>query len=628
MPLSDIVNVQITRDTQTVSEAGFGTLMILGTHKRFNDRIRFYTSLSGVAADFESTDLEYIAAQEAFSQALSPQQIAIGRRTVNNASVFVETAMAPFNYTVTIDSNGITIPSAPTAQESHVVMSGNFVASNSIAITLNGVPLAPIVFSVDQATTMGLVVAALEANPAVSSATLSGNNLILDVAGQPNTNAIINSFVVTLGASQPTATITNPLQPVSNLTIANSLTTAINAAVLGVTASEPVVPDGTINLVADVPGVAYTLSVSTDIVNPDQAVVTVTQVEPNTNYVVTINGVPFTYISPNEIQSNEDIAAGLVAVIATQTQVPVGATDNLNGSFELSANVPGTGFVLSVSEGILSKEFGLVIQPFSASDPVVTDLTAIQAVDDTWYALALTDRTSATVLAVAAWTESQVKIFGTASSDPNIINQAAGVDATSVAAKCNQFGYVRTFVLYHQDANSDFPECAWFGGVLPLEPGSETWKFKRLNSIAYSNLTSTQSQNARNKKANTYEFIGGVGITREGTMAQGEFIDIVRGIDWLTSRIQEFVYSVLVNNPKVPYTNAGITAIEAQVKRALQLGISNNFIASDPAPIVTVPKATDVPTIDKTNRILKNVKFQATLAGAIHAVNITGTVTV
>ena len=167
-------------------------------------------------------------------------------------------------------------------------MSGDFVARNSIAITLNGVPLTPIVFSVDQATTMGLVVAALEANPAVSSATLSGNDLILDVAGQPNTNAIINSFVVTLGASQPTATITNPLQPVSNLTIANSLTTAINAAVLGVTASEPVVPDGSINLVADVPGVPYTLSVSTDIVNPDQAVVTVTQVEPNTNYVVTI----------------------------------------------------------------------------------------------------------------------------------------------------------------------------------------------------------------------------------------------------------------------------------------------------------------------------------------------------
>ena len=628
MPLSDIVNVQITRETQTVSEAGFGTLMILGTHKRFNDRIRFYTSIQDVANDFEPTDLEYIAAQETFSQALSPQQIAIGRRNVNNASVFVETAIAPFNYTVTINSNDVTIPSAPTAQESHVVMSGNFVASNSIVITLNGTPLTAIPFTTDQATTMGLIVAALEANAAVESATVSGLNLILDVAGKPNQNAIINSIITTGGASQPTATITNPLQPVSRLTIADSLVTAINALTLGVTASQPGSPDGTVNLAANVAGVPYTLFVSSDIVNPDRAIVTVTQVDANTDYVVTINGVPFTYTSPNEVQTNEQIAAGLVAIINAQVQVPVAANDNLDGSFELFASVAGTGFVLSVSEGILSKEFGLVIQPFSASDPVVTDLTAIQAIDDTWYALAMTDRTSATVLAVAAWTEAEVKIFGTASADPNIINQAMGIDTTSVAAKCNQFGYVRTFVLYHQDADSDFPECAWFGGVLPLDPGSETWKFKRLNSIAYSNLTSTQSQNARNKKANTYEYIGGVGITREGTMAQGEFIDTVRGIDWLTSRIQEFVYSILVNNPKVPYTDAGITAIEAQVKRALQLGISNDFIANDPAPTVTVPKAANVPANDKANRILKNVKFKATLSGAIHAVNITGTVTI
>jgi hypothetical protein len=68
MPLSDIVNVQITRDTQAVSEAGFGLLMILGTHKRFNDRIRFYSNIQAVSNDFIPTDLEYIAAQEAFSQ--------------------------------------------------------------------------------------------------------------------------------------------------------------------------------------------------------------------------------------------------------------------------------------------------------------------------------------------------------------------------------------------------------------------------------------------------------------------------------------------------------------------------------------------------------------------------------
>lgn len=627
MPLSDIVNVQITRETQTVSEAGFGTLMILGTHKRFNDRIRFYTSIQDVANDFESTDLEYIAAQEAFSQALSPQQIAIGRRTVDSATIKVETALAPFNYTVTINSIPVTIPSSPTAQNSTVVMSGDFVTGNSIAITLNGTPLTPIPFNTDQITTMNDIATALLAIPAVDTVEITDpNNRTLIISGKPNVSAIVNSFVVTGGASQPTATITNPIQPVSTETIANSLVTAINAAILGVTATDLL--NGTFSLTANVPSVPYTLDVSTTIVNPDQAKVTVTQVEPNTNYTVTINGVDFTYRSPNEVQTNEDIAAALVTIIGAQTLVPVGASDNLDGSFELSADVAGTPFVLSVSEGILSKQFGLIIEPLSPSDTVINDLNTIQQIDDTWYALALTDRTSATVLSAAGWTEGQVKIFGTASADPDIINLAAGVDLNSVAAKCNQSGYVRTFVLYHQDANNDFPECAWFGGVLPLDPGSETWKFKRLTSISYSNLTSTQSQNARNKKANTYEYIGGVGITREGTMAQGEFIDIVRGVDWLTSRIQEFVYSVLVNSNKVPYTDSGIAAIEAEIRRALQLGIGNNFIANDPVPTVTVPKAANVPANDKAQRILRNVKFQATLAGAIHAVNIQGLVVI
>lgn len=626
MPLSDIVNVQITRDTQTVSEAGFGLLMILGTHKRFNDRIRFYSNIQAVGNDFIPTDLEYIAAQEAFSQNLSPEQIAIGRRTVDSATILVETAMSPFNYTTTINGSDITVPSTPTAQNSIVTMSGNFVTGNSIAITLNGTPLTPIPFNTDQITTMNDIATALEANPAVDSVSITGSNLVINVFGKPNISAIINSLVVTGGASQPTAAISTPTQSVSPESIAEALVTAINAATLGVTATDNL--DGTFSLAADVPGVPYTLDVSSTIVNPDKARVTVTQVDPNTDYTVTINGVAFTYTTLNEVQTNEDIAAALTQIISTQTAVPVSASDNLDGSFEIIANVSGTGFVLSVSDGILSKQFGLIINPYTPSDTVVNDLNAVQLVDDSWYALALTDRTAATVFSAAGWTEGQVKLFGTASADPDIINLAAGIDLSSIAAKCNQAGYVRTFVLYHQDAANDFPECAWFGGVLPLDPGSETWKFKRLNSISYSNLTSTQSQNARNKKANTYEFIGGVGITREGTVAQGEFIDIVRGVDWLTSRIQEFVYSVLVNSNKVPYTDAGITAIESEVKRALQLGISNNFIANDPAPTVTVPKAASVPPTDKTQRILKNVKFQATLAGAIHAINITGTVTV
>ena len=91
MPLNDIVNVQITRQTQSVSEAGFGTLMILGTFKNWNDLLRKYSNMNDVAQDFSPNQLEYIAAQDVFAQNITPPFIYIGRRTVDVVDIAVET---------------------------------------------------------------------------------------------------------------------------------------------------------------------------------------------------------------------------------------------------------------------------------------------------------------------------------------------------------------------------------------------------------------------------------------------------------------------------------------------------------------------------------------------------------
>lgn len=626
MPISDIVNVQITRETQTVSQAGFGTLMILGTHKAFNERIKYYSNISEVAEDFDSNSLEYIAAQDTFAQSPRPTRLAIGRRNADDVTILVETAQSPFTYTNVINGLGIPSDSTPVAQESTVVLDADLVTSNSIAITVNGNVLASIPFNTDHLTTMQDIQTAIENEPNINSVEITDpDNRTLIVHSDPNQNGIINSFVVTGGASQANATITNNDQPVSVLTIAKTIETEINSVsgTTGVTALAN--GDGTYTLSPSVPGTPYTIEVSTDIINPVKARVTVTQAKPNTTYTVTINGIETSYTTGVEVSDNEEIATALVeAIDDNPLVVGVDATDNLDGTFELE----GTAFSLAVSEVILAKNFGLIIQPLTATDSVTDDLDAIQNVNDDWYALACTDRTKAVVQAIAGWVESKTKIFGTASSEADIINVAAGTDLTSIAALLNSAGYVRSFVMYHDDADSDFPECAWFGKVLPTTPGSVTWKFKTLASIAYSDLTTTQSKNARDKKANTYEYIGGVGITREGTMAQGEFIDIIRGIDWLTARIQEFVYALLVNSPKVPYTDAGIASVEAEVRRALDLGVNNDFIADDPQYTVSVPKAADVSPANKAARLLQDVTFQATLAGAIHAVEINGTVSV
>lgn len=634
MPLSDIVNVVITRNTQGIPEPGFGVLMILGSSQRFLERIRFYSSIDEVAADFQSTDPEYIAAQDAFSQAIRPSQIAIGRRASDDAVVNVVTAISGQQYYVEVNGQTVIVNTTPTTVNSTVVWDTDFVTGNVIAGSLNGVSLPTQAYITSQIDTMNAWAAKISAQPNINSVIIDPddpNNRTLIVQANPGYNAIFTTPPsVTGGASQPVATLTTQNQPVSLQTVAAQMVAAINAFTpsLPVTAVDNL--DGTFNITSDVSGTPFTLSVGTDVVSPNRQLVSVTQAMPSTNYVVTINGIDTTINTSSAVQTNEAIAAELVTAINANMAavgIAVTASDNSNGSLILESNDPAVGFALRVSDGILSSAFGLFVDPTVAAGSVTADLDAVQLANPNWYAIASTDRTQATVLAIAAWTESRVKLFGIASAEPEIINLPPG-ENTSIAGKLAIAGYARTFVLYHQDADSDYPECAWFGRVLPLEPGSETWAFKTLNGVPYSALTTTQSNNARGKNANTYELIGGRTITQEGKVAVGEYIDIIRGIDWLTSTIQTYVYSVLVNNNKVPYTDAGIAVIEAQVRRALQQGIDQQFISEDPAPVVTVPRASSVAPNDKANRILRNVRFTATVSGAIHAVRISGVVTV
>lgn len=721
MPLSDIVDVVITRQTQTVTEAGFGIPLILGTSLNFTQRVKEYSSMQGVALDFDSSAKEYIAAQDIFSQQPAPNLIMIGRRAVDEANITIQSAVLGQTYGVIINGQTISASGTPTATYSVVTLNGllqpgnritptvngtvvgtitseinfdiDFVTLNNILATVNGVALTPVLFNTDQATTMADLATEIETAANVLSATVTGarqitvvfnttgantvnsvvttlgatqpvatisqgsfvyttssantmnliataiDNLvgidasvggldsnILTVAGAIGVTATVNSFTIQGGLSQPVATITNPLQNPTPEQVALALTNAINAASLPVTATDNL--DGTITLTNTNPSVPFTLKVTSSVTRTNSGLVTITQINPNTQYTVTINGIDYRYVSGNLVQDANEIAQGLATEINAVPNLPYDASVNPDGTLLITAVGIENLISIQVSPNIMSLNKSLAIDPLVASGTPASDLDAINNANSQWYALIATERDPAIVQAIAAWVETHIKLFGTASSDLTIINVEAGTDVTSIAAVLNQAGYIRTFVMYHQDADHDFPEAAWFGKVLPLEPGSETWKFKTLAGVSYSNLTTSQSNTAHAKKANTYEFVGGVGITEEGTVAQGEFIDIIRGIDWLTARIQEYVFSVLVNNPKVPYTDAGIAVIQSEVLRALKQGIANQLISDSPAPVVTVPLAANVPTADKANRILRDVRFTATLAGAIHAVVIRGTVSV
>jgi len=251
-------------------------------------------------------------------------------------------------------------------------------------------------------------------------------------------------------------------------------------------------------------------------------------------------------------------------------------------------------------------------------------MTAVRDEDDDWYALIYVEHADADVEEAAVIIETLKKIYLSSSSTAGILD---GTDDTDIGFTLKDAAYDRTGLIYHTDP-ATFPEAALLGRQLPLDPGSSTWKFKTLTGIASTSLSSAEKTAALASNVNTYTTVGGVNITEEGVMASGEYIDVIRGIDWLESRIKENVFAELVNQEKIPFTDGGIAAIEALIKEMLELGVGNGVLSNNPAPFTTVPLVANVLAADKAARTLTGVKFEGVLAGAIHKTTIAGVVTV
>lgn len=177
----------------------------------------------------------------------------------------------------------------------------------------------------------------------------------------------------------------------------------------------------------------------------------------------------------------------------------------------------------------------------------------------------------------------------------------------------------------------NFPEAAWAGYMLPSDAGSETWKFKQLAGIQVTTTVHLSPSNealALGKYANLYTLLAGVGHTQEGVMASNRFIDIQRGTDWLEARIEEGIVTLLLNQPKVPYTDAGFSAFYVEIAAVLELGVTSGVMGallddSGDYYRIVIPKVADQLTADRQARYLPNITAEIQLAGAVHSTVIT-----
>jgi hypothetical protein len=170
--VSDFINIQISRQTQSVSRASFSVPMYLAEHAGFAERARTFSSLDGVAELFDSASPVYKAAEKMFGQELVPQSIIIGRKAVAGGTISVSSVLASYTYKLTVNGQTVTFTSDSTPTNTEIVT--------------------------------GLKAAFDAATPAITgvTATVSGSTLVLAASGDWSVKAGTNLSLVYNASSE------------------------------------------------------------------------------------------------------------------------------------------------------------------------------------------------------------------------------------------------------------------------------------------------------------------------------------------------------------------------------------------------------------------------------------------
>jgi len=271
--------------------------------------------------------------------------------------------------------------------------------------------------------------------------------------------------------------------------------------------------------------------------------------------------------------------------------------------------------------GQSSKIDNILIGQVFAEESYTDAYMAITKANNDFYAVVITSKEAANQLAISALVETDRKIFGISSNDAEILDSE---NQDNILHKINALNRKRTFVIYNSNAGEGvYPEAAWFGLMLTKAAGSATWGYKKLSGFAADNISDNDAETLGGKNGNYFCSFAGTDIMLTGKMANGEWIDTVRGLDWLDNHLKVQVGNALISSKKIAFTNSGATVIEAAIFFALK-DAANMDIVDKETIEVNVPDIRSLPEAAKLKRILPNVTFKAVLVGAIHTIRIQG----
>jgi hypothetical protein len=215
---------------------------------------------------------------------------------------------------------------------------------------------------------------------------------------------------------------------------------------------------------------------------------------------------------------------------------------------------------------------------------IETPVAAVARVDGYgWYALTFAAThvlTDVQHLAISGYIEaaSDKHIYGITTNEGSCLDPA---NTTDIGSQAMLADYMRTVI---QWSNTPHAVNSYLGRALTVNyEGSNTtitMKFKQEPGVTPELMNATQASTLANKRLNAYViYNNGTAILEEGVCSGRAYFDEMTGLDWLANRVQNDMWNVLYQSPKIPQTDPGVHVLVTAADGGLSQGVTNGLIA-------------------------------------------------
>jgi hypothetical protein len=308
-------------------------------------------------------------------------------------------------------------------------------------------------------------------------------------------------------------------------------------------------------------------------------------------------------------------------------------SDNTGASADaVSWTTPAAGIDLSLAAYLGAS---VSVAGFDAEEP--TDaLTAISALDDDYYDVAIRGEDTTQQKALAAYIEAKSKQLTLVTA---VADDKDPSSTTDVPYVLNSLSYNNSKIIYTEHtitSTGGWVDAATQGTCLPALQGKVGWAQQKLTGVFQSGkdgfgsakpLTASEVAALEDKNCGHIVATGGTTYLRKGLQCSGEQTNLISGKHWMEATMQNRIhdYNVVADLPA--FDNRTLTAYEKIVREVLAEALEREFIVDtrDRPITVTFPDADDFTAAERASHTmtLSNV-FSCYMNSQVNDVIVTG----